>query len=305
MKVRSCTRRLLQVVLVPLLVLTVLLAWSPWPASPADAQSSPAPVSPSAFDHWVYLPLISRSPTSTEMVLVPAGTFQMGCDPAHNGGYSCAQPWGELPLHTIYLDAYRIDRMEVTNAQYEQCVAAMGCTVPWSNSSNTRSSYYYNPTYGNYPVIFVNWHQADAYCRWAGKRLPSEAEWEKAARGASDIRAYPWGDGAPNCLLANYWPIPACVGDTSAVGSCSAGTSPYGVLNMAGNVGEWVNDWYDESYYSTSPGSNPLGPAIGNYRVQRGGSWQGLPESVRVAFRYSFNPDYGLNDVGFRCARSD
>jgi eukaryotic-like serine/threonine-protein kinase len=258
------------------------------------------PRGPSALGR-VYLPIIYNQPPPPfgSMVLVPAGTFQMGCDPAHSGSWGCNAD--QLPLHTVYLNAYRIDRTEVTNAQYAQCVAAGGCMSPAYNSSYSRSSYYGNPTFAAYPVIYVSWYQADAYCRWAGKRLPTEAEWEKAALGASDTRAYPWGDATPICTLANFYNNGYCVGDTSAAGSYPAGASPYGALDMAGNVWEWVNDWYDSSYYSNSPGSNPPGPATGIWRVLRGGGWFNLNYYLRAAYRLGVYPTNVERDIGFRC----
>ena len=228
------------------------------------------------------------------MVYVPEGNFTMG---SNNGDPD------EQPVHTVYLDAFWIDKTEVTNAMYALCVQAGACQLPSDYSSYTRSSYYGNSQYADYPVIYVDLNDAQTYCEWAGMRLPTEAEWEKAARG-TDGRTYPWGDAVPTCSLANLWGFSGgCTGDTDAVGNHPGGASPYGALDMAGNVWEWVADRYDSWYYRQSPSNNPQGPTNGDGNV-RGGSWNVNAISIRSANRSRGNFENTGSLIGFRCARS-
>jgi formylglycine-generating enzyme required for sulfatase activity len=245
------------------------------------------------------------------MVHVPAGEFWMGSTDEDIGaimaecdGCDRERFTDEQPQHKVHVDAFWIDRTEVTNARYQKCVDAGACTPPSSSESDKEPNYYGNPAYDDYPVIWVNWTQADAYCRWAGKRLPTEAEWEKAARG-DDKRKYPWGKEDIDCDRANFWDEQgACVHDTAKVGSYPAGASFYGALDMAGSVWEWVADWYDENYYQVSPERNPRGPGPGKARVMRGGSWINSWGNARAANRERGAVDHSTRHIGFRCAQS-
>jgi formylglycine-generating enzyme required for sulfatase activity len=232
------------------------------------------------------------------MVLVPAGEFIMGSNDGQRD---------EQPVHSVYVDEYWIDKTEVTNGQYAACVDAGGCDPPSDSSSNIRDKYYGNPDFDSYPVMYVSWIDAHTFCTWREARLPTEAEWEKAARG-QDGRTYPWGEGI-SCSQANYSAGEGgCVGDTSAVGSYPDGASPYGTLDMVGNVWEWVADWYDEDYYARSPYSNPQGPEDAppppNGRVVRGGSATDPWFVVNTTYRSVHGPQHGANEIGFRCVRS-
>jgi serine/threonine-protein kinase len=236
-----------------------------------EQTSTPAPFATEAkFD--IGSTMFSHKDGMT-LIYVPAGEFTMGSDQGAGD---------ELPIHTVYLDAFWIDRIEVTNAMYNKCLKAGECNPYDPIRSSTRDPYFGNLAYDDYPVIFVTWENASTYCAWAGRRLPTEAEWEKAARGL-DGREYPWGNDAPNRILLNS---NNAVGDTTKVGDYPNAASPYGALDMAGNVWEWVQDWYSGTYYESSPAANPLGPDSGTYRVQRGGSWIIDDHHIRSAARY-------------------
>jgi formylglycine-generating enzyme required for sulfatase activity/predicted Ser/Thr protein kinase len=262
------------------------------------AQSTTAYLS---TDTKTSLPSLLTDVKGVEMVLVPAGEFMMGSTDANMYAQS-----DEKPQHKVYLDAYYIDLTEVTNAMYLACVEAGACTPPGNTSSSKRDRYYGFSIYDDYPVIYINWDQTVAYCEWRGARLPTEAEWEKAARG-TDGRTYPWGEDDPDCTLANYYNNATnsyCVGDTSEVSSYPRGASPYGLQDMAGNVWEWVQDWYLDTFYQNSPFENPVGPSLGRHRVARGGSWGYRSFDARAALRLELIPSGRYDDLGFRCARS-
>jgi serine/threonine-protein kinase len=240
-------------------------------------------------------------------VYVPAGTF-------HMGGMDTNKKVDEEPAHSVTMKGYWIDKLEVTNGMYMLCVQAGACEPPQHFKSQTRDSYFNNPEFDAYPVVYVTWLQADTYCKWAGRRLPTEAEWEYAARG-TDFRTYPWGDTRPDSSFGNFNYF---VGDTAQVGSFPAGASPFGVLDMAGNAAEWVADYYDSKYYEKGVTTNPPGPGSrSSYfnRVVRGGTFQDGFKDIRLANRASvrgsnpqasdiYSADY-LGDVspkiGFRC----
>ena len=253
------------------------------------------------------------SPQATDakdvpMVFIPSGDFKMGS----NNGSSDAKP-----VHTVYLTDFYIDKYEVTNANYYECVKQGVCQPPknfeectfmglCSNDAINKDNFYKYPQYANQPVVYVDWTMAKTYCEWRGGSLPTEAQWEKAARG-TDERKYPWGDNDLSCIYANYWSgANGCVGDVMEVGKYENGKSQYGAYDFAGNVWEWVFDWYDGTYYELQFDFDiePIGPDTGTYRVVRGGSWANVdPERVSSTLRGGYEPWYVKDDIGIRCIK--
>lgn len=290
------------------LILSLFLVAATFSFWPGDNSMTQPPVS-AVVTLEVIRPLITPTsePTPIEtmvrfkdgkiMVYIPAGEFLMGSVETDRRADD-----DEKPLHSIYLDAFWIDKTEITNSQYHLCLDAGECASPQKLGKRFEGNYQ--------PVIGINWLQAAAYCEWSGGRLPTEAEWEKAARG-TDGRIYPWGDQFDGSRL-NFCDI-NCIADwkdqrandgykyTAPVGNYPEGASPYGALDMSGNVWEWTADWYAPDYYAISPSKNPTGPASGQQRVVRGGSWYYYGTDLRVANRHRDSPTYRYDNIGFRC----
>jgi len=288
---------------------------------PTDTQISPSAV-----------PILDIGSTqisevdSMVMVFIPAGDYLMGstdiiinrliiiCE--EEQFYSSACPilsWeSEKPKHQIFLDSYWIDQTEITNQMYTDFLNSIsfkgGTNSNWFDENSTYTKIHaksglWEPVdgYKNHPMIEVTWYGAQSYCDWAGRRLPTEAEWEKAGRGSGG-NTYPWGDKI-GCLYSNYWSDDGrCIGDTTEVGAYEFGKSSFGVYDMAGNGWEWVEDWFSIDYYSISPQNNPFGPLTGSEKVLRGGSFNALDYQLRVTSRYNMNPESTKFDIGFRCA---
>jgi formylglycine-generating enzyme required for sulfatase activity len=277
-----------------------------WSATEIQADL-PAPKAPGTYNIQVVVGSTASNivphtiEAAGDMAAIPAGCFDMG-DSSDDCYYSELYGNGECPVHNVCISAFEMDVHEVTNAEYAECVAVGGCTVPAYTWSHLRPTYYGDPAYDDFPVIYVYWFQAEAFCTWAGKRLPTEAEWEYAARGGLAGKRYPWGD-AISGTDANYWDSgDPWDNDTSEVEYYAP--NGYGLYDMAGNVLEWVNDWWQWDYYTVSPPNDPPGPVSGTDRFVRGGSWAYNPATyLRVAIRASYYTGMEVGDVGFRCAR--
>lgn len=243
------------------------------------------------LNYWKRVKPIDKKTSPADgmvLVYVPEGEFQMG---------KPGKPDFNSPDHPVYLNAFWIDQVEVSNAMYKTCVQAGVCTEPVLSEN----IYYGQWAYRNLPVVYVDWFQAVEYCAWAGRRLPTEAEWEKAAKGTDDL-TYPWGDESPTPRLANY--VGSLIGEPVSVYRYPAGASPYGALNMAGNVREWVADWFSTEYYLEKVYDNPTGPESGIERSMRSGAYDADANEIYTVQRYKHEPQSAGASRGFRCAQS-
>jgi formylglycine-generating enzyme required for sulfatase activity len=269
----------------------------------------------------------SAAQPAVDMIYVEAGTFSMGSTTAefNEAVRLCQQAKvedcagyfeDELPAHQVYTDAFYIDMYEVTNADYAACVAAGVCDPPYDFSAYGYPSYYTNLAFSNFPVIHVTWFDAVDYCTWRGKRLPPEAEWEKAARWnplTGTVTVWPWGssiDGTrlnlcdESCDFSGRYPVDDGYANIAPVGSYPNGASHVGAYDMAGNVWEWVADYYDADYYAYSPLNNPTGPTTGTSRIRRGGAYNNPAAFTRSANRKDEDPYTHDSQLGIRCALS-
>jgi sulfatase modifying factor 1 len=260
----------------------------PGPAKPTEKARRSANGSPASKARVLPpLPATLTGQDGAPMVLVPAGEFTMGSDEGDDD---------EQPVHRVVLDSFYLDTFEVTNGRFAKFVAAIQSEPPWGFADQE------TPVVdAERPVRWVNWLEATGYCLWAGKRLPTEAEWEKAARG-TDGRTYPWGNEPPTAAHAVFG-LKEGAETVAPTGNRDLGRSPYGVHDLAGNLYEWVTDWYDDAFYATPPTRNPRGPGAGTTKGQRGGSYINSPYRLRSAFRTKGDPTEHDPHVGFRCAQ--
>ncbi len=263
----------------PVVVVVTATPLPPTEIPPAEPTQTLVPVPLSGPQSGTTMKWIDGS----TLVHVPSSEFIMG-----NGGF-------DAPVHTVAVDGFWMYQTKVTNRMYAQCVAVGSCSMP---TEELGGPVYSNPQYANHPVVGVTWDQSQTYCGWAQGQLPTEAQWEKAARGTQG-NAYPWGNDKPGCDLLN---LGYCLGRTSEVDAFSDGASPYGLYDMAGNLFEWVSDWYGEAYYASAPTTNPTGPESGQYRVIRGSSFETDFDQVESAIRHFGAQAYHSRDLGFRCA---
>src|SRR5574340_791658 len=258
----------------------------PPPTQPAPATDVPVTPTPALAPAVLAGPQAGSSMLwldGAELLFVPAGDFIMGNDQ------------GSTPQKTVYLDPYWIYSTPVSNKMYTQCVATGNCAPP---AQEVGSPVYSNPLYGDFPVVGVTWDMAANYCAWAQAQVPSEAQWEKAARGEKGA-VYPWGIAAPSCSVLNF---KGCLGHTNSILDFPDGRSAYGAYDMAGNVFQWVNDFYEEHAYDSMAARNPTGPASGSSHVLRGSSYESESAILASAVRHFGASAYHSTELGFRCA---